>query len=178
MFKKNLFVGGFLLILFAFYSFDVKERARNSTSLAYGTGDEIASFELPDLDNQPVSFEEILEDNKLVWVNFWASWCGPCRQEMPMMAELYEEHHENGFNIVAIDVAESRSAIQRYLDDYPVPFTVLMDSTGALAEKFRVEALPTSFLVDSTGTVLQTTVGFNQSWEFLVNRRMEDLNEQ
>lgn len=178
MLKRNLIFGAVLLILFGFYSFDVKERARNTTSLLYGNGDEIASFELPNMENQLVSFEEALEGNKLVWVNFWATWCGPCRQEMPMMAELYKEHHENGFNIVAIDVDEDRNTVQSYLDDYPVPFTVLLDSTGELAQSFRIEALPTSFLVDSTGTVLETSVGFNQSWEFLVNRRMEDLNEQ
>jgi len=151
MFKKNLFIGGVLLIVFAFYSLDVKERARNNSSLTYEIGDNIASFELPGLDQQPVSFNEVLKGNKLVWVNFWATWCGPCRQEMPVMGKLYEEHHKNGFNIVAIDVAEDRNTIRNYLDEYPVPFTVLMDSTGELAEKFKVEALPTSFLVDSTG---------------------------
>ncbi|MDZ7714838.1 MAG: TlpA disulfide reductase family protein [Balneolaceae bacterium] len=177
MFKKNLFIGGFLLILLALYSFKVKDNVRNTSSLAYSTGSEIASFELPDLNNELVTFDEILEGNKLVWVNFWASWCGPCRQEMPMMAKLYEEHHENGFNIVAIDVQEDKNTVQNYLDKYPVPFTVLMDSTGKLTNKFKVESLPTSFLVDSAGTVVETTVGFNQSWEYMVERRMEDLNE-
>ncbi|MGK7371721.1 MAG: TlpA disulfide reductase family protein, partial [Candidatus Halalkalibacterium sp. M3_1C_030] len=101
-------------------------------------------------------------------------WCGPCREEMPMMTDLYKEYSDKGLAIVAVNVNESKSTIQNYLDEYPVPFMVLRDSTGVITQSYNVEALPTSFLVDSTGVVQRVSVGFNRSWEYQIPNYFED----
>lgn len=88
------------------------------------------------------------------------------------MGKLYEEHSPEGFGIVAISVSEKPETVKTYLNQNPVPFTILLDEDGSVSQSYGVQALPTSFLVDSTGRVLQTGVGFQQSWEYVVNQRM------
>ncbi|MDZ7774048.1 MAG: TlpA disulfide reductase family protein [Balneolaceae bacterium] len=167
---------GFLvaLVVFAAVSFTVKNNVRNNPGLAFGQGETLESFTLPDTTGTPVELQAYIEAHELTWVNFWATWCGPCRQEMPLMAKLYEEHSADGFGIVAISVSEEPQTVKTYLNQNPVPFTILLDEDGSVSQRYRVQALPTSFLVDSTGQVLQTGVGFQQSWEYVVNQRMGD----
>ena len=163
-----------LLVLFGVYSYYVKSNNLDDSSLAVDSGETFPSFTLNTLEAKQVSLDSVVAENKYVWVNFWATWCGPCRREMPMMSELYNEFSDKGFEILAISVSEEKETIQEYLDEYPVPFTVLMDPNGELAQKIKVQALPTSFLIDSTGAVQRLGVGIQQSWEFTINRELSD----
>lgn len=167
-----IFLG--LLVVLAGVSFTVKKNIRDNPGLAFSRGETLESFALPDTAGVPVDLQEYISDHKLTWVNFWATWCAPCRREMPMMAKLYEEHSADGFGIVAVSVEEQRDRVMAYLETNPVPFTVLLDTAGTVSSSYGIRALPTSFLVDSTGRVLQSGVGFQQSWEILVNQQMGD----
>ncbi|MDZ7757111.1 TlpA disulfide reductase family protein [Rhodohalobacter sp.] len=159
------------LVLFAgfsFFSYSVKDSVLTGTSLSFDEGEEVGSFALPDMSDVQIELSDIIKDNRYTWINFWASWCGPCREEMPMMSELYNEFAEQGLAIVAVNVNENKETIQNYLDQYPVPFTVLRDSSGEITQSYNVEALPTSLLVDSTGAVQRITVGFSRAWEYQI----------
>lgn len=163
-----------LLIVFAGISFTVKDNIRENPGLVFSQGETLENFSLPDTGGNTIALQDYISEHRLTWVNFWATWCGPCRREMPMMAELYEEYSDEGFGIVAVSVEETRETVLGYLDSNPVPFTVLLDTSGTVSRSYGIRALPSSFLVDSTGRVLQTGVGFQQSWEILVSQRMED----
>lgn len=158
-----------LLVGFSFYSYSVKDRVRTGTSLSFDKGQEISSFALMDMTDKQLELSDIIKENKYTWINFWASWCGPCREEMPMMSEIYNEYADEGLAIVAVNVNENKETIQRYLDQYPVPFTILRDSTGEITQSFNIEALPTSLIVDSTGVVQRITIGYDRSLEYQVS---------
>ena len=157
-----------LLAGFSYFSYSVKDSVLTDTSLSFDEGEEVASFALPDMSDDQLVLSDIIEDNSYTWINFWASWCGPCREEMPMMSELYNEFAGQGLAIVAVNVNENKETIQNYLDQYPVPFTVLRDSSGEITQSYNVEALPTSLLVDSTGAVQRITVGYSRAWEYQI----------
>lgn len=172
--KKSISIFAVLLLIFGYFSYDVKDDIRSNTGLAYSEGDELENFTLPDIQGNSIALDSVIAQNKYVWVNFWASWCGPCRREMPMMAELYEEYKDEGFSIVAVNVGEDSSAINNYLSDHPVPFTILLDSNEEITTQFNIEVLPTSFLIDSTGTVERVGTGIQRSWEFAISRNLEN----
>jgi len=98
---------------------------------------------------------------KVVLVDFWASWCEPCRKSFPWMADIYRKYADQGFTIVAINVDKDREAAEDFLAKLPAPFVVAFDPTGATAEAFGVRAMPSSFLVGRDGTILGTHAGFD-----------------
>ena len=96
----------------------------------------------------------------VVLVDFWASWCGPCRQSFPWLAELQKRLQSRGLRVVAVNLDKSRAAADQFLARYEVPFTVAFDPAGATAERYGVRAMPTSVLVDRAGRVVRVHAGF------------------
>lgn len=171
--KKTIGLFVVLLILFGIYSFKVKERVQKESSVVFSKGDRFESFTLSDINGQSVVLDSVIADNKYVWVNFWASWCGPCRREMPMMAEVYEKFKDRGFSIVAVNVGEDVETVKSYLSGNPVPFTILLDPQSRISSKFNIESLPTSFLIDSAGVIQERGVGIQSSWDYLIAKELE-----
>jgi len=157
-----------LLAGFSYFSYSVKDRVHTEISLSFDKGEEVNSFALMDMSDNQLDLSGIIKDNRYTWINFWATWCGPCREEMPMMSDIYDEYSNKGLAIVAVNVNENKRTIQNYLDQYPVPFTVLRDSTGEITQSYNVEALPTSLLVDSAGVVQRITIGYSKAWEYQI----------
>jgi len=99
---------------------------------------------------------------KVVYVDFWASWCGPCRGSFPWLKSLHERFADKGLVVVAINLDKSRDDADAFLAKYPAPFTVAFDPAGKTAEAFHVAAMPTSFIVGRDGTLLHTHAGFDR----------------
>jgi thiol-disulfide isomerase/thioredoxin len=97
----------------------------------------------------------------VVLVDFWASWCVPCRRSFPWMNGLQERYGSQGLTIVAINVDKDRAAADRFLAEHPASFTVAYDRKGETAEAFGVAAMPTSFLVARDGAIVHTQAGFD-----------------
>ena len=95
---------------------------------------------------------------KLLFLNFWATWCGPCRQEMPSMAELYRELGDSGLSMVAL-TDEDPEIVQAYLENRPYPFPVLLDPEGTLFRRLKVRGLPTTLVLDEENRILLEHVG-------------------
>lgn len=171
--NKSLIIAG-LLVLFGAYSYWVKGNVDGGDSLAYTKGDQFQSFALSDMNQETVELGDVIANNKITWINFWATWCGPCRREMPMMAELYDQYSGQGLGMVAISVGEAPETVRSYLNDYPVPFTVLTDPDNTQVQALNIKILPTSFLVDSTGNVIQVGTGIQNSWSYLIQNRLEN----
>lgn len=98
---------------------------------------------------------------KVVLVDFWASWCGPCKKSFPAVKELQEQFGPQGFLVVAISLDEDKGDMEAFLKKNPVPFAILRDAKSKLAEKVGVEGIPASFLLDREGKVRHAHVGFS-----------------
>jgi thiol-disulfide isomerase/thioredoxin len=98
---------------------------------------------------------------RVTLVDFWASWCVPCRKSFPWMASLHERYGARGLRIVAINLDKDADAADQFLRELKPPFTVAFDPAGKSAEAFHVKAMPSSFLVDSTGVIVYSHAGFD-----------------
>jgi len=97
---------------------------------------------------------------KVVYVDFWASWCEPCRLSFPWMNDLQRQFGKEGFVVVAVNLDRERDDAQVFLDKFAPAFKIIFDPDGAVAERFKVKGMPTSFLVDRAGRVQLTHAGF------------------
>ena len=86
-------------------------------------------------------------------INFWATWCPPCRLEMPYLQAAYERYKEQGFTVLAVDQQESPEAVRAYFQELGLTFPTVIDGTGEVSSLYRVLALPTTYFVDRDGIV-------------------------
>lgn len=164
------------LCVFAWFSIALKtELNRDKSPLAaLKIGETLPDFELPDSTGKSVKFSELTRGKKIVLINFWASWCGPCRLEMPSFEKLYSGQKNNGFTILAIAEDKEREKLDQYLKDKPVSFPVLIDKDGSLSDKFKIEALPTTILVDANGRIKQVHEGVQPYVQYLVQSELRN----
>ena len=106
-------------------------------------------FTLPSKNGENVRLQEQL--GNVVLVNFWASWCGPCREELPHMEKLQQEFEDLGFTILAVNTDEDPNKANLLLDDIPVTFPVLFDQDDKTSQLYQVKAMPTTVIVDRDG---------------------------
>ena len=118
-------------------------------------------FTLPARTGPPVTLLDFR--GKVVLVDFWASWCGPCRQSFPWMSSMIDRYAAQGFVIVSIDLDKSREAADEFLAKYRPPFIVAFDPAGKTAEAFDVDAMPSSFIVSRDGRIVYAHQGFELS---------------
>lgn len=119
-------------------------------------------FSLPDLDGKEISLGDALKENKAVLINFWATWCPPCQEEIPDLIEMYAENKERGLLILGVDVAESRTKVANFAKRYEMNFPVLLDKDMAVTNLYRVVGIPTTILVNSEGKVLGVYHAFTE----------------
>lgn len=135
---------------------------------------EAAGFTLPQLDGSgQVSLADYRGD--VVYVSFWASWCAPCRQEMPYLAQLWERHHEQGFQVLAINVEEDSALAREFVRQYDLPFPILWDSVREVSSRYRVPGFPTHYIVDRNGRIRFSGLGFNLADVAAVSQEVETL---
>jgi len=118
---------------------------------------EAEGFTLEDLRGSMVSLKDFR--GKVIFLNFWASWCGPCRIEMPAMELLWQVFQDDDFVILAVDVKEERDTVSSFIEKNDYTFPALLDSRGKVANMYDVRAYPTSFLIDREGKVVGKAVG-------------------
>ena len=120
--------------------------------------DDGATVSLTDLDGNPVRLEDLR--GKLVWLNFWATWCPPCQGETPILRDLDEAYGDRGLEIVAVAVQEtSPDNVQDYADRYGLDYTIAFDASADIFDLYRVFALPTQVFVGPDGAVRQVVNG-------------------
>lgn len=122
-----------------------------ATGLA--VGDLAPDFELMTLDGETVRLSDYR--GQRVFVNFWATWCPPCRAEMPDMQQLYEEQ-DVPVEILAVNLTateKSGEEIENFVKDFGLTFPILMDTNSETAEKYKVKAVPASYMIDTTGRI-------------------------
>ncbi|TYL46634.1 TlpA disulfide reductase family protein [Marinomonas sp. IMCC 4694] len=110
--------------------------------------------------NQKTSLE--MEKGQVVLVDFWASWCGPCRESFPWMTSIQAKYNSQGLKVIAINLDQEHEQALDFLKEFKPGFTVLFDTEAQLPEDFGVIGMPTSFLIDRQGKIRATHVGFHQ----------------
>ena len=96
---------------------------------------------------------------KPVLINFWASWCGPCRAEMPHIQAAFEAHTDDGLIVLGVDQLESPPLVARFVNDFGLTFPIPLDSDGKVSTAYQARALPTSFFVDRDGVIRGSFIG-------------------
>jgi peroxiredoxin len=103
--------------------------------------------------------------DKVVLVNNWATWCPPCKAEMPTFIAYYADHAMDGLMIIAIEAGEPKNEVQKFVDQFKMPFHIWLDPNGHSASAFKNNSLPNSYVIDRSGTVRLT-------WTGEINREM------
>jgi peroxiredoxin len=117
-------------------------------------GEKAAAFKLTDLSGDPVSLADLR--GKVVFLNIWATWCAPCREEMPSMEKLYQRLHGNkSFVMLAVSQdTSSRAEVAAYVEKHGYHFDVLLDPKNSVAEAYKVTGVPETFIIDSGGRIV------------------------
>ncbi len=112
---------------------------------------------------------------EVVMINFWASWCAPCRQEMPLLEELYAEYQPLGFTILGVNVEEDSTQARKMLEQLPVSFPVLFDNQSTVSKLYDVVAMPSTVLVDRDGNVRYLHQGYKPGYEEAYQQQVRAL---
>lgn len=117
-------------------------------------------FSLFDLKSKKVTLSDLR--GKIVFLNFWTTWCWECRVEMPLMQELYDHFKDEDFTMVAINLNEPKSVVEKFFEDNKLTFTVLLDSDGELGIPFGIRGIPTTYILDREGAIIGKVFGSRQ----------------
>jgi len=138
------------------------EKIENANELPIGLkeGERAPDFELVDLEGNVVKLSEY--KGTPIFLNFWASWCGPCKAEMPHMEKLYDSKKEKGFEILAINSTTSeknKDNVKKFVTEYGLTFPIPLDEKGTVTHQYEIIGFPTSFFIDSDGVIRSKALG-------------------
>ncbi len=114
-------------------------------------------FKLKDLNGKELSLSDL--KGKKVFLNFWATWCPPCKSEMPEIEKLYQETKDSNLVIVAIEIGEPLNTVKSFIDNNKYNFTVLLDSDQSVSSKYNIASIPTSYFIDVYGNIVSKNIG-------------------
>ncbi len=121
------------------------------------TGTKLIDFELESLDGSMVKLSSY--KGKVVFLNFWATWCPPCIEEMPSMQKLYDHFKDRGLEMIAVNLQEDKAAVKKFFDKHGLTFTAVLDKTGRVGSQYGARNIPTTYIIDRDGFVIAGTIG-------------------
>jgi len=127
------------------------------TKSAVAVGQIAPDFELPDLDGNPVSLSDF--DGQVRLVDFWATWCAPCREEVPMFKDFHEEFGPEGFALLAISMDDDGALVQEFVAEHDIPYPNLLGNAEVEQTFGPIVGYPMAFLLDRDGKIVETFVG-------------------
>ena len=130
-----------------------------ATAFAVDPGAPAPGFDALTFDNRQVHLSDYR--GKVVFVDFWASWCSPCRQSLPLYDKLYGEFPASDFAVVAVNVDENAADAKKFLAEHPVKYTIVQNPKGDIPKAFGIDGMPSSYLIDRDGTVRDRHAGFD-----------------
>ncbi|ODB99050.1 hypothetical protein A3197_15940 [Candidatus Thiodiazotropha endoloripes] len=114
-------------------------------------------------DKQRSAFDLEQYRGRVVLLDFWASWCGPCREAFPWLNEMHRKYHGVGLEIIGINLDEARREAEQFLTNTPAEFTIYFDPKGVLAKRYDLQGMPASYLIGMDGRLLVEHTGFFRS---------------
>lgn len=136
-------------------------------------GKKAAGFVLPGANGGEVALQSLR--GKVVLLNFWATWCAPCREELPELARLQEKYRQHGLAVVAVSVDNEMDNIRRFLKKYQVNLQVLWDRKKKVVEAYAVEKMPSSYLIDRNGIIRFIHRGYSREEMKRIEIEIDDL---
>jgi peroxiredoxin len=159
-------VGGNSLLVLALLSMSPWVWAASSSGPA-------ANFTLKSAGGENIRLSEYR--GQVVLLNFWASWCGPCRQEMPELDTLHQKYADLGFTVFGVNVEQDRKMADKILRDIPVSFPILFDDQNTVSELYDVDAMPVTVLVDRNGEIRFMHRGYKPGYEVEYEAQVREL---
>ena len=159
---KGLFILGLLLVVLLIvglgFGFGGKQEQLEE---AARVGAQAPNFQLEDLSGAAVELKDIYRKKQLTMVNFWATWCPPCKREIPEFVRIYQEYREQGLEILAVNVWEdiSPEELRAFAAAAEMEFPILRDVKEETATKYRVRGVPTTVFIDQNGRIQEIFVG-------------------
>ena len=149
----------------------------NANAAPVASGTAAPNFTLPALEGKapgaPISLDSM--KGKVVYLDFWASWCGPCRVSLPILDGLQKQYSELGFEVVAVNIDEELSDALGFLEEFPVSYTVLLDPSSSAPGVYEPQGMPTAYLIDKSGVVRDVHTGFNKGDEVEIEAKIKKL---
>ncbi len=149
-----------------------------NTALAVEVGEAAPDFTLPDIQegNNPLTLSDL--KGKVVYVDFWASWCAPCLRSLPQINDLYTKYKDSGFEVVAVNLDNPIEDGLDFLLDTPLDYKILADPDGNTPESYGLIGMPTSYLVDKNGIVQLVHMGFKDNDLEIIEREVLKVLEE
>ena len=141
---------------------------------AYAEGIQASDFDLPGK-QAPVRLSD--SKGKVIYLDFWASWCGPCKQSFPWMNALQEKYKSKGLEVIAVNLDANNEDALKFLATTPAKFTVAFDSKGRTPLQYGVKGMPTSYLISPDGKIIMQHMGFNAADRDMLEQKIESLLE-
>lgn len=130
------------------------------SATAFANSKKAPVFSLPGMSQQ---VDLSAYKGQVVYVDFWASWCGPCRESFPWMNEMKKKYGDVGFEVIAINLDTEKDKVHGFLKDNKANFTIAFDPKGSVAEQYQVQGMPSSYLIDRKGNIVHTHIGFREN---------------
>jgi len=130
-------------------------------------------FTLPSLDGPNLRLQE--QRGQVVMINFWATWCGPCREEMPHLSRLYDKYRPSGFTVFAINIDEEPQKAARLAKQLGMRFPVLLDTDKKVSRLYDLSAMPSTVLIDRDGRVRYLHRGYRSGYEVTYDQQIREL---
>ena len=132
----------------------------------------VSANEVPQL-----HYKDIVEKNvgNVIYLDFWASWCTPCRRSFPWMNDMQKKYGNKNFKVISINVDSERELAEKFLANTPAKFSVLYDPEGALASEMKLKGMPSSFIINADGVVVSAHVGFTDKKKSLYEQKIKQL---
>jgi len=144
-----------------------------SPALATEVGQPAPSFTLPSAKGEPVSLDKLR--GKVVYVDFWASWCGPCRRSFPWMNDMQQKYGGRGLVVVGVNIDKRRADADKFLAQTPANFTIAFDEAGTTPSAYAVKGMPSSYLIDGKGNITYVERGFLDEHKAELEQRIAAL---
>ena len=144
-----------------------------SVAVAADTGGPAPAFTLSDITGQPGTLSQY--KGQVVMVNFWATWCGPCQQEMPLLDQMYKKYKPAGFTLIGVNVDKEAPPVKDLLARTPVSFPVLLDPANEVSKAYHVDEMPSTVIVDRKGQIRYIHRGYKPGDENEYQDRIRQL---
>jgi len=115
-------------------------------------------FQISGLNSDLIQLNSL--EGKVVYLDFWATWCGPCRKSFPWMNDMLEKYQDEGLEIIAISLDDKRKMVETFLKKFPAKFTIGLDPEGKIGDLYKVRVMPSSYIIDRHGYIVDTHMGF------------------
>ena len=146
---------------------------------AVGAGEPAPDFALASAKSDAVKLSDYR--GKVVYLDFWASWCAPCRKSFPWMNEIKQRYASQGLEVLAVNMDGQRGDAEAFLSAHPAAFTVAFDDQGKTATAYRVKGMPSSYLIDRDGKVREVHTGFRddqrEALEGMIRQALDGANK-